>query len=50
MAEVTSFIGIAFGFCQLLPSHNPLPSNLHVIHGDECGSPRPDLQPDLSEE
>lgn len=50
MAEVTSFMGIAFGFCQLLPSHNPLPSNLHVIHGDECGSPRPDLQPDLSEE
>lgn len=46
MAEVTRFIGIAFGFCQL-PSHNPLPSN---IHGDECGSPRPDLQPDLSEE
>ena len=24
--------------------------NLHVIHGDECGPPRPDLQPHVSEE
>lgn len=29
---------------------NALLSSLHVIHGDECGSSRPDLQPDPSEE
>lgn len=41
--SITNLWALCTTHSLLYHSQYSLPSNLHVIHGDECGSPRPDL-------